>query len=293
MPAKRVLFVSPSPAKRRRTMVVKAMPARSRGVRKSSRGRSKYVKKSYRGRSRMGYKAKARRAAGLKAFGPPNSKQSMRLDQDVTSIATRTWGAVNLCSIPHNVNNVQNARCGQEAHITGFLHKVNWSNNSNFIQCVYEYWVVPLNYDPATVSDATLQDDFHSRHGFEADRDGTWANNLNYLLYDEPVNPEKFLVLKKRRFLLGPSASSVTSGGSNLGSRPCYREFKDFIKLNRKFTYGVQTDTELTTVPIQAPVFYINFVIQTMTGNGTAPVPAQLQREAHIITYFRDGESGL
>jgi len=291
MPAKRVLFVSPSPAKRRRTMVVKAMPARSRGIRKSSRGRSKYTKKSYRGRSRVGYKSLARRAAGLKAFGPPNSKQTLRLDQEATPIATRTWGAVNLCTIPHNVNNVQNARVGQEAHISGFLHKVNWANTSGSIQCVYEYWLVPRNYDPATVSDATLQDDFHSRHGFEADRDGSWANNLNYLLYDEPINPEKFLVLKKRRFMLAPQ--SMVNIAGNMGGMPSYREFKNFIKLNRKFTYGVQTDTESVSIPIQAPVFYINFVIPVMSGTGATPVSNQLLREAHIVTFFRDGESGL
>jgi len=291
MPAKRVLFVSPSPAKRRKTMVVRAMPARSRGVRGTGRRRSKVFRKTSRGRSRVGYKAKAKRAAGLSTFGPPNSKQTMRLDQAQTDIATRTWGAVNLCSIPHNVNNVQNARTGQEAHVSGFLHKVNWANIGNQIQCVYEYWIVPRNYDPATVSDATLQDDFHTRHGFEQDRDGSWAPNLNYLLYDEPVNPEKYLVLKKRRFLLAPTSSA--SVGGNMGSTPSYREFKNFIKLNRKFTYGVQTDTESVSLPIQAPVFYINFVIPVMTTTGANPQSGQILREAHIITFFRDGDSGL
>jgi len=293
MPAKRVLFVSPSPAKRRRTMVVKAMPARNRGVRRTVRGGSKIVRKSSRGRSRIGYKALAKRAAGLKAFGPPNSKQTLRLDQSNQSIPSRTWGAVNLCSIPHNLNNVQNARSGQEAHITGFLHKTNWMNITQSIVAVWEYWVVPRNYDAATVSDATLQDDFHSRHGFESDRDGTWAANLPFLLYDEPVNPEKYLVLKKRRFKLGPSSLGTTGPRSNAGSLPCYREFKDFIKLNRKFTYGVQTDTESVTLPIQAPVFYINFCVEVMTEGGQLPVPGTCLREAHIITYFRDGDSGL
>lgn len=268
--------------------------ARSTSTRRYRSSATSKPRRVVRSRSRLGYKKRALRASGLSSFKAPACKQTTRLDQQASVVQSRTWGAVNLCSVPFASANVQNARCGQEASVVGVMSKINWFNRSQYIMQIYEYWIVPKNYDPQTVSDATLQDDFFTRHGQPADRDGSWAPNLASILYDEPVNPEKYHVLKKRKTTLGPSAWPTTGLGANMGSAPCYKEYKEFIKIGRKYTYGTTVDSETIEPPIQAPVFYVNFWIPIMTENGSVPTTGtELTREAHIVTYFRDGESGM
>lgn len=198
-----------------------------------------------------------------------------------------------MCTIPYSSTNVHNARCGQEAHVIGFMHRTNWQNTGyNGPVRVYEFWIVPKQYSSeSSFTDAQLQDDFFTRHGLALDKDGSWTDNLPSILYDEPVNSDKFLVLKKKTFLLG--TCNMASATQNTGSITAYRQHKTFIKLNRKFTYGdITADGETSSVCLQPPVFYINFVIPQMQATGT-PSPGLINREAHIVTYFRDGESGM
>jgi hypothetical protein len=224
------------------------------------------------------------------------------IDKPSDNWASRTWGAVDLCKIPFSEKNTHNARCGEEAHITGFHHATNFYNLLNVPVKVYEYWVIPLNYRSGLMGDSDLQDDFYTIHGEERDTDVGWTNDRPSYLYDEPINSNKYSVLKKKVTNLAPAGS-----GGFFNKTNTYVSSKRFIKLNRKFTYGTAEyegtvgdgltatfgDTGEGFFPEQPSVFYISFAIPVMEGVNSPPIDECVRREMHVITYFRDTSSGL
>lgn len=282
MTPKRVLFVTPSPRKRARVSSV---------VKKN---RVRMIRPKFKKSSKKVSIKRRLKKTGISSFGRPESKQVMTLDQDVVSIGTRTWGAVNLMQISQIAAGAipqMNTRIGREVSVAGILHKVTWRNNTDKVLKVYEYWVIPLQYNSDTVNDAALQDDFFSVHGGVNDNDRTWLPTLPSMIFDEPVNPNKYTVLKKRVTKLGPGSAVGTTG--NYGNLSSLKYHKTYIPINRKYTYGHAQDSESALNTLQPPVFYITFIIDQMTPNGTTVTAAAVSREAHIVTYFRDGESGL
>jgi hypothetical protein len=239
---------------------------------------------------------------GMSVNTPPHAKQVMQLDQDAVTVNDRTFGAVNLCKVPFAFAPAQNdiGRVGREANILGFWHINTWLNKTNNLIKVYQYWITPRQYDSETFSDADLVDDFYTRHALGGgDADGTWLDVMPSYLYDDPVNSAKFVVLKKKTFMLAPGL-----GVAGAAARPAmnnldgYHKQRFFVKLNRKYTYGSTSseggagDGEDGDNPIQPPVFWITFHVTVsepfLTSAGSSP----LTRESHIVTYFRDGESG-
>lgn len=299
MVAKRVLFVTPSPRKRARRTTPRVRVARKMVRRTIKRRRS---------RSNGKRRVAPRLKAGLSKFEGTTSKNVTILDRPTEAITSRTWSAVNLCSIPFDAANTHNARSGELAHITGFHHAVNFLNQRDVPVKVYQYWIIPNQYRE-DMTDADLQNDFYTIHGEKRDTDVNWTNNRPSYLYDEPVNSNKFTVLKKKVITLAPFA--LTGGGnSGKGEWPgmkTYHTSKTFIRLNRKFTYGtapyeeqlgevsvMKGDADETgDSPIQAPVFWIMFAVPIMEVTGATIIPNCIRRESHIITFFRDEASGL
>ena len=183
-----------------------------------------------------------------------------------------------------------NARAGTEAHVLGFMCKRTYRNLTIAPLHIYEYWIVPRNYDAATWNDAQLQDDFHTRHGLAEDKDGSWVNNLSPILYNEPVNSEKYLVLKKKRTLLAGQGQGSRFDIDFLWGKSSCVELSDFIRLDRKYTYGSFNDSEPQDLPIQPPVYYIFFAANTF---GRTETVGSFRREHHVVTYFRDAASGM
>nr|WAQ80618.1 MAG: putative capsid protein [Circoviridae sp.] len=277
MTPKRVLFVSPSPRKRARAAVRVVKKRRVKVMRRSSKKKSTM-------KSRL-------RLSGMTSFGRPEAKQVLTLDQEVTNLSTRTWGAVNLMQVPITAaGGNMNSRAGREAHVSGILHKVTWRNLTETLLKVYEFWIIPLQYDSTTINDAALQDDFFTVHGQANDNDRAWTAVLASQLYDEPINSNKFIVVKKRVTKLAPSTGSAVSA---YGTLSCMKSFKSYIPINRKYTYGHVGDGESAVNTLQPPVFYITFTIDQLTASSTAVRAAACQREIHMVTYFRDGESGM
>jgi len=282
MVAKRTLFtVTPSPRKRSR-------------VSKSPRRvvfKSAMVKRRRTSSKKLSKKARLRKT-GLSTFGKLHSKQHVVLDRDAELWQTRQWSATNLGSIPKQTEagGVMNKRIGNEVSIGGYLFKVNFKNTGDRLQKIYEYWVIPHNYTAETVSDASLQKSFFTMHGQSTDNDRDWATNLTSMLYDEPINPDKYTVIKKRVTNLGPG--NTTTNMNPFGLRN-WVNYSTYIPVNRKYTYGAEiADAESATLPIQAPVFYISFAVEQFSL-GTATPQASFTREMHVVTFFRDGESGL
>jgi len=159
------------------------------------------------------------------------------------------------------------------------------------------------------MTDADLQNDFYTIHGEARDTDVNWTSTRPSYLYDEPVNSNKFTVLKKKVMTLAPYSSTGGTNGSiqYYGRLNTYVQNKMFVKLNRKFTYGTapyeeplgelsveKGDADETgDEPIQAPVFWISFVVPIMQAVNTAPANNCVFRESHVITFFRDEGSGL
>jgi len=236
----------------------------------------------------------------MSSRAPPHCKQFKQLEQSAVTIQDRTWGAVNLCKVPALSTpavDVNSGRVGTEARIMGFFMINTWMNKTNSLIKVYQYWITPRNYDPEVTTDTFLQDDFYTRHGLGFDDDGPWLPNLGSYLYDDPVNSKKFLVLKKKTFMLAPGA-----GVSGAAARPQmnkidgFKSQKMFIKLDRKFTYGMGGeggDGETPNLPIQPPVYWVTFHVAMSEPFGTDPGSSGVTRESHIVTYFRDGESGM
>lgn len=198
-----------------------------------------------------------------------------------------------MCAIPQAAVTVaQNARCGLDAFISGFFVKSNWKNNTALPIKVYNFWVVPLVYKENGLTDAELQADFYTRHGLTADNDGSWVATNGSIFFDEPINPQKFAVLKQAHFILGGSGLANATNGH--GQYPTYKRQKFWIPLNRRYTYGnFEQDGEVSERTIQAPVYYISFCVGLLEPDGTGVGVQQVQRETHHITYFRDGESGM
>lgn len=283
MGPKRVLFVTPSPRKRARGRKAVLIKTRSRTLRR--RPKRILKKKSKR------IRPTARSRAGLSGYAPPACKNVITVDA-VTSLPTRFWSSVDMCKIPRSDTNSMSARCGMDAHVVGFMHRANWRNNLTQPVKVYQFWVVPLLHKEGGLTDAELQADFFTRHGLSTDNDATWTTTTASMLYDEPVNSQRLLVLKKSTFILGP----VNTGGTNqnYGTTSCVRRQNMFIKLNKKYTYGnFAGDAEDESVPIQPSVIWISWVAPLFESPTGTSVTAAVQRELHIATYFRDGESGM
>jgi len=186
-----------------------------------------------------------------------------------------------------------NARCANSCQVVGFKHRMNWKNLSGRVYKVHQYWIIPKQWNPL-VATADLQKDFYTRHGLPDDQDGSWLYDQSAYLFDEPCNPERYTVIKQNKFLLGPGngTANLNFWNPNLAPRS-YVEQDFWIPLNRKFTYGSLSDPgELSTHVQQPPVIYVSFVVEPSTIGGTQAA-TDIQREAHLITFFRDGESGM
>jgi len=216
------------------------------------------------------------------------------LERDVENIDSRTWGNTNLCAIAHSSTNVNNARCGDEAHISGFLHRAKFNVvGTGQRMHIYEYWIIPTQWKSDWTNAEVileLQDDFYTAHGQPAIKDRPWLNSYPSWAYSEPINSARFTVLKKKKWLLGPHSSTLNTQGT-----ATYIESNSYIKLGRKYTYGTMgaEGGESGVNPIQPPVFYISFVIPVTEPALAAVIPTIIKRELHIVTYFRDAESGL
>jgi len=282
MGAKRVLFVTPSPKKRARTARVTI-------------GRVKNMKRTLSKKRRSRKKARltsARSLTGLKYLGKPDSKNVVQVDQSAT-VSTRVFSATDMCAIPYSATNVVNARCGQDAHISGFMHRATFQNYMVYPIKIWEMWVVPKFYTEDGLTPSQLQADFFTRHGLPADKDASWTDTTASILYDEPINSSKFAVLKKRSFVLGSGPSSAAQVTANTGSMKNFKMEKLWIPLNRKYTYGSLIDGETEIRTLQAPVYYITWAAGILDDNATAPTASAFKRQIHSVTYFRDGESGM
>nr|WAQ80596.1 MAG: putative capsid protein [Circoviridae sp.] len=267
---------------RRRT--ARRTRSRSRGTRSRSRGtrsRSRGTRSSNRGLQI------ARLAAGIGAFGKPACKQIIALDREAEAVNTRTLSAVNLCQIQRSAGNTNNERAGTEVHITGFLCKCGFRNITDRVVILYEYWLVPVAYFPGFDDIST---NMFTKHGMVDDMDNNWVATAPSMMFDEPINPNAFKVLKKRKTLLSPGTSFTNTFPQDKGKSSAY--YTNFIRLDRKFTYGSIEDGEDERETLQAPVYYVTWCNFEMEPTGSNPANA-LARELHLITYFRDGESGL
>jgi len=228
-----------------------------------------------------------RKQIGMQRFTTP-AKNIVQIDQNFTTINEKTWSAVDLCAIAQStavgLNNVRDHRW---VHISGFKHKANWINTSNIHIIVYQYWLVPKQYTPG-ITDADLQSEFFTQPGQAADVDENWRTDSGQMDYDQQINSEKFMVLKKVKFTLGPANQLVSDvQKSELNST---KSENMYISLNRKFTYEQVVGEANVTRTEQPPVFYINFCVRM----GTNPTPTQspvVSRELRVVTYFRDGPS--
>jgi len=220
------------------------------------------------------------------------------MDDPRSSVAIRTFRHKNLCQIPHDGTNKQNARMGTEAHIVGFRHRMNWENVSGEILKIHQYWIIPKIHKHAYAT-SDLTDDFYTRHGLDTDTDGDWGYQLDSYLYDEPVNPLRYTVVMKKKTILAPSyrltEAGFTKNPAPLPKKSCFVEQDFWIPLNRKFTYGTIEDAgEVSTYVEQPSLIYVEFVVPLMqVGTGQQQLNNLVFREEHVITYFRDGTSGM
>lgn len=165
---------------------------------------------------------------------------------------------------------------------------MNYRNNTSAFLRLYEYWIIPKQYDSQTISDALLQRDWFTAHGIATDKDRAWAATYPSQYYDEPINPEKYTVVKKKVTNFSPGLTN----SNNVGKMSQVKTSSFYLPINKKYSYGATVDGD-TTNPLQAPVFYVSYVIDYLTPTGTVQTPAALTRDMHFITFFRDGESGM
>jgi len=285
MKTRRTYYASPAPRKKARTMslvVKKSRSMKTRPVRRRS--------------AKKGSKKARLTKTGVKSFGPPNAKNVTIFEQQAIGISSRTWGAVNLMRIPLSLSNGNNTRCSNQAHVSGVFHNMTIRNLLAVPVKYYEYWIIPKVYDSQTISDTLLQKDWFTVHGLVVDRDRNWRADEGSLIYNEPINPDRFIVLKKRVTMLAPRTGS--SGSYPMGNLKNEVTRKNYIPINRKYNYGspntvIANNDGEPDIPIEAPVFYINYAIDTLTAQPTSITNNALLREMHIVTFFRDGESGM
>jgi hypothetical protein len=271
---------------RKRSRVVSRSRSISRG-RLSKRARP-FVK-------RLKFKSlRARKnQAGLSRFNAPACKTTVVADDLVQSYDINNFEWTNLCRVPYNGANTQNARSGQECNVIGFRIRETYKNVSTYVIKCHQIMAIPKQWDPLKAT-ADLTDDFYRRHGLAEDNDGSWSSLLGSYLFEEPVNPDKWTVLYRTSFLLSPGQTAI--GPPNFNNVPNYDNYKEidkWVPLRRRFTYGSLSDAgETTAPPNQPPVIYITFAHPVQTFNGVA-TPNLVTRERHLITYFRDGSSGM
>jgi len=243
----------------------------------------------YRGVKRI-KRANARRRAvaktGITRIASP-SKNINQIDQEPTTINNNTWSAVDLCAIPANPANLQNAsRSGKWAHISGIRHKAIWVNQTAVTVRVYQYWIIPRQYRIG-ITDADIQNEFFSATGNAADGDDNWNALHNALNYDRPVNSEKYTVLKKMVTTLGPGVETTPLEQSMV---PSIKSETMWIPINRKYTYEQVAGEGDVTRTEQPPVFWVSWCNRMSQGSGQ-PAVATVTRAIKLTTYFRDGDT--
>lgn len=314
MVAKRTLdfsVVSPSPAKKARTVavavvskvaskhpVIKMARLTIKGGRRVGRGvRSLKRKGRSRGR-RAGRKlngmitTKGSRYDGIGVDGKAvlPSKTIRILDQDNTTIVNRTWSAIDLLKNTFSDTARMDRRESHVIQCSGFAHLGSWRNLTGNHVRVFQYWICPKQYDPlsfSTLSDTLLQDEWFNVTGAAEDQDKDWTDQLQYNDYLSPINIEKFIVLKKKSFMLGPGLA-----GAEISGMPSVRNEKYFVRLGKRFTYEQDSSeaADVRTRTEQPPVYWVSYCVTN--GQGVAGTNGNVvQRQLRITTYFRDGAS--
>lgn len=209
--------------------------------------------------------------------GIENAKRFTTFDTDPANLAIRTLYSRELTDIPHaTVNNAIDERQRDLITISGFKIAFECANNL----------AAPLHLNVAVVcpKDGTVTEaDFF--RGTGDTRAIAFATTLSSLDFStRHINADKYTVLYRRSFVLGPESHAVAAqGGYSQGNAiPNFLSHQFWVPLRRQLRY---TNAGLNA---NDRVYYVWWCDNWLNPGGTAVQASAIAMAERVVTFFRE-----
>lgn len=197
------------------------------------------------------------------------------------SEATRTLFTGVMTEIPKNTitNDRIDHRQRDIVNLRGF--KVHWQLKNNLN--------VPLIFNMAVVMDRRQLDGMGAVDSNDVFRGNfeTRANNFNTAstataLNSFNLNPERFVILKRKKFILGPgfTGNNPTLSGYSVDVSRSYRTFKFWLPIKRQIRY----EDDVAQSPVAMIWWYDEFMAPAMR----APQINAVDLQIYAVTHFKE-----
>lgn len=258
------------------------MPTQRRGYRRRSVG-TRYGRRRrslsrrrpmFKRRRRVGWKIKARKEIGERV-GTSSTKvwQVENVANEAVDTRELRWGR--LTSIPHGSNIDQ--RNHTTLNLRGIKVDLELMNEATEPLIVHCAWVSPKDGQEVTSADFF--------RGYHQERGTNFSDALSSLEFRTgKINPDKFAILKHKRFMIGgaPGGTSIDQG--NL---PSFMTYAVYLPIKRQLRY----DSPATAPAIDGNIFMVYWCDKMHLAGGASGTTGALKIKHRHLVYFRESKA--
>lgn len=230
---------------------------------------------------KRGGKAAKRRRVGEKP-GTSSSKQKEIVNSD-SNTGTRSLNATDITKIPLDTNNYESrdARERNIITISGFRYCLHIRNDKPTPMLFHYAIISPKN--PVEFGVSPNSDFFRSI--------GTQGRSINFgtaLTAQEfdclPINPDKFVILKHKKFTIGPNEAAAAGTKYNDHVSRNWAKIDGYEKLKRQIRF----DNNANDTPEASPVWFVYWFDGMLEPASSPVVPSAMKVQQKLVTYFRE-----
>lgn len=225
------------------------------------------------------------KAAKKKKIGEPpgtsNSKQRLIVSDDM-QVQTRSMHYANIVEIPIDDENHEsrNKRERSVIKISGFKYCLHLQNLSDAPLLFHYAIVAPKNPFEFGLGPGG---DFFRDIG-TPNRSKNFTTALTAQEFDcLPINTDKFVILKHKKFTIGPWKGSTGTARFNDETLKNWAKVDGYEKLNRQIRYDTTGSTQEAN-----PVYFIYWCDKMMAAANSPVVVDALHVQRKLVTYFRE-----
>lgn len=231
------------------------------------RSKKRYIMK------KMKYKNHSPRQVGFTP-GSGNTKR-FRGYIDPTQYATRVIQAVALTTIPKTTTNNIDERNRDLICVKGFS-----INQSIINETAVPLWFHVALVIPRQTNSAGSNDFLRAFSGNQRAINAT--TSLDGMQWNNPINTDLYIVLKHKRFLLGPNGTAQTTYNDKKSSNQ--RNIKLYSKYNRQLRFN----DGASGAPEQGQVFLLWYADVWLAPTGTVSTANAYTVQTQHVTYFQE-----
>lgn len=230
-------------------------------------------------RSKRSWQARARMKVGNPRNYSTSKTTETNFPNTAITISTSTVSPRNLIDIGGTSSNQINARQRDTCIVNGIKIHVSFLNLT--ANRLYVNWAI-IHAKQGQVINSTTPDFFrayNNERSFNADASAT-VTELSYSVAQ--INTDEFVVLKRGKFMLTPTATAALQGRYNYGAAT--KEISCYLKLGRQFYFDDGSST---------PQDQVTFVCWCNDPSlGVGQIANALQYRFRSIAYWREPRGG-